>query len=110
MTSTVPAPPLRVLVLDMLPTMAALLPEDAILEQASLGDLDADLLARLTPERIVLPLMARGHDAMTIIEQLESLGYRGAITVVAPALPHPRMVERELRGLGPGNRLRLVTP
>jgi len=104
------APALRVLVLDMLPSLTALLPPGAVLTEAESDDLTATLLATLRPDRVLLPLMGRGHDAMQVIERLEALGYTGAITVLAPTLPHPRMVERELRSIGPGDRLILLTP
>lgn len=83
------------------------LPE-AILHYSA--DLSAALLAQVAPARIVLPLFAGPCDAMTVIEQLEALGYRGMIVVIAPPLPKPALVERELRGAGPGDRLFLVTP
>lgn len=78
--------------------------------QHASADLSAALLARLKPERIVLPLFAPACDAMAVIERLEALGYRGLIVVIAPPLPKPALVERELRALGPGDRLVLVTP
>jgi len=73
------------------------------------GEIDAALLAGLQPERIILPLFASGYDAMSAIEALQRLGYAGLITVVAPELPRPRLVERELRAAGPGQRLSLIT-
>lgn len=73
-------------------------------------DLSAALLAELCPERIVLPLFTGSCDAMSVIEQLEALRYAGKIVVIAPPLPKPALVERELRGAGPGDRLTLVTP
>ena len=76
----------------------------------SFGCLDAALLARLQPTLVVLPLFAEGHDAFTVIEILEKLVYQGRISVIAPSLPLPRLVERELRALGPGTRLTLITP
>ena len=45
-----------------------------------------------------------------MVEALMHLGYAGAISVIAPRLPDRAMVERELRALGPGLRLRLVSP
>ncbi|RGP36111.1 hypothetical protein [Pseudotabrizicola alkalilacus] len=35
-------------------------------------------------------------DALDIIADLIEAGYRGPVTVVAPPLPNPKMVEREL--------------
>jgi hypothetical protein len=73
-------------------------------------ELSAALLAETRPERIVLPLFAGPGDVMVVIEQLEALGYAGQIVIIAPKLPRPELVERELRALGPGGRLALITP
>ena len=74
------------------------------------SDLSPALLTALEPGLIILPLFAASHDAMTVIERLEELGYGGRLTVLAPQLPRPRLVERELRSLGPGTRLTLISP
>jgi hypothetical protein len=73
-------------------------------------DLTARSLADLAPGLVVLPLFAASHDAAAAVERLEELGYRGRITVLAPPLPRPALVERELRALGPGARLVLISP
>ncbi|MFT4150173.1 MAG: hypothetical protein QM656_08250 [Paracoccaceae bacterium] len=78
---------------------------DATLPMARLN---ARTLLALHPDEIACALFAPGHDATQVVARLETMGYRGLITVVAPPLPDPRMVERELRALGPGLRLRLV--
>ena len=74
------------------------------------ADLGPDLLADLKPVQVILPLFASGYDAMAVIEELERLNFTGSITVIAPKLPRPRLVERELRALGPGTRLSLISP
>jgi len=74
------------------------------------SDLGADLLARIAPTRVILPLFTTGHDAVAAIEALERLGFGGLITVIGPDLPRPRLVERELRAAGPGQRLTLISP
>lgn len=99
-----------------LPCVLALdigMPTDAAtpgLVQARFADLDAGLLARLRPVRVILPLLARTHDALAVVQRLEALGYTGQVTVIAPSLPDPRMVERELRSHGPGARLDVLSP
>jgi hypothetical protein len=85
------------------------LPQFAVMHRRY-GDLGAALLAELKPSRIILPLFAAGYDAMAAIEELETLKFPGQIIVIAPDLPRPRLVERELRALGPGARLTLITP
>ena len=59
---------------------------------------------------IILPLFGSGYDASSAIDELERLKYAGRITVIAPSLPRPSLVERELRALGPGARLTLISP
>jgi hypothetical protein len=101
----------RVLALDCQNLLAPKgpIPLPQAVQRAS-ADLCAALLADLAPERIVLPLFAGPCDAMTVIEQLQALHYTGKIVVIAPPLPRPDLVERELRAAGPGARLTLVTP
>jgi hypothetical protein len=60
------------------------------------------------PSVVFLPLIGASEDAATIVELLESIAFQGDIVVICPQLPKPQLVERELRGLGPGQRLRLV--
>jgi len=98
-----------VLAIDVLAPLAALLPQSRVI-QTSFADLTADLLTRHTPNRVVLPLLSGDHDAIQVIEMLESLGYAGSIVVIGPDLPKPHLVEQELRRLGPGPRLVLLTP
>lgn len=42
-------------------------------------------------------LLGSKVDALDIIADLFEAGYRGSVTVVAPPMPNPRMVERELK-------------
>jgi hypothetical protein len=80
------------------------------LHHTHLSELTAQFLADHAPKLIILPLFAAQYDAMTAIEMLETLGYSSQIAVLAPKLPKPKLVEAELRGLGPGARLTLITP
>lgn len=99
----------RILALDMPAGPDSSVPA-IVVATASFAEVDAALLARLRPDLILLPLMSSAHDATAVIEQLQALNYAGRITVVALRLPNARMVETELRSLGPGNRLTLLTP
>jgi len=74
-----------------------------------LTDLKGDFLDRAAPNFVILPLFTGGYDAMTAVALLEDLGYRGRIVVLAPFLPKPDLVERELRQIGPGNRLVMIS-
>lgn len=99
----------RVLALDVSPSLAALMPGATVI-QASFADLDADMLAQHGPDLVLVPLMASTHDATHVIARLQALGFAGTVTVIGPHLPHPRVVEQELRRLGPGLKLTLLTP
>jgi hypothetical protein len=81
-----------------------------VMTTAKFTDLDADLLARVRSDQVLVPLMSSNHDAMTVIARLQVLGYTGRITVVSMPLSNARMVESELRAQGPFKRLTLLTP
>jgi hypothetical protein len=100
-----------VLALDCMPLMdeAGPLPMTGV-RHWRFAELTIDVLIDLAPSQIYLPLFASGYDAMSAVEALETMGYCGEITVIAPDLPRPRLVERELRALGPGLRLTLISP
>ncbi|MBC7479830.1 MAG: hypothetical protein H7317_17365 [Pseudorhodobacter sp.] len=74
-----------------------------------LTELDTDLLGLTAASCVILPLFTLGYDAMTAVELLEDLGYGGRIVVLAPPLPKPAVVEQELRQMGPGTRLILIS-
>ncbi len=84
----------------------AALPPQCI--QLAFDQLTPPNLQKWNPSIVFLPLFGSTYDAATIVEQLESLGFQGDIVVICPTLPRPQLVERELRGLGPGKRLRVV--
>jgi hypothetical protein len=72
--------------------------------------LDAQVLGRLLPELVVMPLFGNGFDAIEALQRLERLGYRGTIVVRGPALPNRAIVERELAAIVPGLTVRLTGP
>ncbi len=74
----------------------------------TLPDLTAETLRNVQPTLILCPLFTADFDATTAIERLLELGYAGRVTVLAPQLPKPHLVERELRGLGLA--VTLITP
>ncbi len=74
-----------------------------------LAALNAAALARMAPDTVVIPLFAKAQDALGMVHTLESLGYRGRILVIGPALPNPDMVQDELRAAGPQGRLTLLS-
>lgn len=70
--------------------------------------LDAVLLATLGAECVVCPLFDAEFDAMTVAARLGALGFTGRLQVIAPELPNPRMVEREIRSQASGLTLQLI--
>lgn len=60
-------------------------------------ELTPALLAATQPGIVVGPLLGPGFDAIDLIERLAGLGWRGALHVLAPELPDPRLVETELQ-------------
>lgn len=74
----------------------------------NLAAVDAALLAQLLPERVVCPLFARDFDAMAVAAHLSALGYGGKLTIIAPDLPRPAMVAREIMAQAPGVDVELV--
>jgi hypothetical protein len=77
-------------------------PRGATVLRTTLAALDAPLLARVLPDRVVAPLMGDGFDALEVAERLEALGYRGRLEVVCPALPDRRLIRAEIAAACPG--------
>lgn len=57
---------------------------------------------------IACMLLGGDADAQDVLAALADAGYRGAVIVIAPHLPDPAMVERELAQLAPGMTVTLV--
>lgn len=70
--------------------------------------LDAVLLATLGAECVVCPLFDAEFDAMAVATRLAALGFKGRLQVIAPELPNPRMVEREIRSQAAGITLQII--
>lgn len=70
--------------------------------------LDAALMKSLRPDRVICPLFTAEFDALTVATQLRKLEFQGTLVVVAPDLPNPRMVERELRNQSGGLNVKVV--
>lgn len=88
-----------------------LLVSDGVVEDdvpvVRLSDLDDTLLDKLRPSIIVTPLVSIAFDALDVAETLYCAGFTGELVVMAANLPHPHVVERELRDTAPGLRLTL---
>lgn len=70
--------------------------------------LDAVLLATMAPDKVICPLFAQDYDALVVAQILSKLGFAGTLVVVAPDLPNPRMVEREIRNQAGGIKVAVV--
>lgn len=82
----------------------------AALHHVRFGALDPALVARLRPDRVICPLLARDFDASLLAQRLAGWGYRGRLTVIAPRLPDRAMVQRELSAAAPTLSVEVVTP
>ncbi|NGQ91959.1 hypothetical protein G5V65_13730 [Rhodobacter sp. HX-7-19] len=70
--------------------------------------IDAALLASTRAQKVICPLFAEDYDALVVAGHLRSLGFDGTLVVLAPDLPNPRMVEREIRNQAGGLRVSVV--
>jgi hypothetical protein len=64
--------PLRILALDLQDPPVSEIPYGTV-ERAAFRDLDAKMLARVRPDQVVFPLLSRDHDAIAMIERLQSM-------------------------------------
>ena len=98
------------LVIDVPKTVGfvAALPLHVTAVQIGFTALEPKLVASVSPTKVVMPLMARGFDAMEAIEALGLCGYQGAVWVLAPKLPNRRMVERELKSIAAGIQVEVI--
>jgi len=70
--------------------------------------IDAALLARVQPKKVICPMIGEDYDALIVATHLRGLNFEGTLVVVAPELPNPRMVEREIRNQAGGLRVSVV--
>lgn len=82
-------------------------PPDSIALDGPEG-ITADLLAAIAPEKVICPLFSDDYDALVVAQILTKLGFGGTLVVVAPDLPNPRMVEREIRNQSGGLKVSVV--
>jgi hypothetical protein len=72
-----------------------------------LARLCAETLRTINPDVVIFPLIRHDLDAVSVLETLQALGYRGACLVLSPPLPKPQPVEAELRAIGKGMQVKL---
>lgn len=75
---------------------------------ARFNGLDRALLDRVSPDRVICPLISGEFDAMEVLKRLRSLRWKGPVEVVGPAIANPEMVEKELRSALPGRNVSLL--
>lgn len=95
--------PTRYLVVDGVPlTLRAIEARGfAPLVHTRFTHLNAALLARVTPDVILSPLMGSGFDILDLCDCLAVLGFRGRLVALAPRLPNLRIVATEVRAHAP---------
>lgn len=59
---------------------------------------------------VACPLISDQSDASQVIEDLEAMGFRGVLMVVAPKLPDPGMIQAELRRQAHKIKVTLISP
>jgi len=91
--------------------LAAALPErsgDLQLACCALSELPALCTGARVPCLVAAPLFWPEGDALDTLRVLSLLGYPGPVRVVAPPLPRPEIVRRELRADCPGLDIEIV--
>lgn len=78
-----------------------LLPDITRLHFMDINDLDARSVQALQPEIIFSPLLIRESDVIEIARLLNAVGYMGRYCVLAISVPHPALIEAEVRGVAP---------
>lgn len=84
------------------------LPADDVLEFCDYAEFNAKFLKALRPDVILSPLMGQNFDALDVAMKLEAARFCGCFRILAPKLPHPEVVETELRSLAPSVDCELV--
>lgn len=68
----------------------------------------AGVFDRIAPLAVGLALFCPRLDATVVLDRLLRIGFRGRILVLAPPLPDPGLVQRDLAALYPALRLRVL--
>ena len=92
------------------PALARVLAAGRHIEFLELGDIMPERLSQLQNALFACELFTRRGDALTVIAALNAAKASGHLVVIAPPLPDPIMVERELRAQAEGFSLSLAQP
>ena len=76
---------------------------------ARFNGLDKELLRRVSPDRVICPLISADFDALEVLRCLRRLRWQGPVEVVGGGVSDPDMVEEELRAALPGRRVNLLS-
>lgn len=60
------------------------------------AEVTAEALDRIRPEIVFSPLVGPGFDCLDLAERLVAAGFRGKYRAVAPMVPDPNLVRREI--------------
>ncbi len=66
-----------------------------------IDQVDAALIQTLQPDIVLSPLLTGGFDCIDLAQILAEAGFQGAYRAVAPDLPSPFVIQREIRALCP---------
>jgi len=59
-------------------------------------EVSTQALEELRPDVVLTPLVDAGFDCLDLAERLVAAGYRGKLRAVAPTVPDPALVRREI--------------
>ena len=78
------------------------MPSGAQMAFVEFCDISSELIEDMSPEMVVLPLLARGFDCTDLAKTLHLSGFTGKYRAMARVLPNPSMIRREIRAMCPG--------
>jgi hypothetical protein len=88
--------------IELSPSVGRAIAGDRRLEALDLSEVTYERMASLHGSSMACELFTPQGDALGIIAALVAAGATGHLTVIAPPLPDPIMVERELRAQADG--------
>jgi hypothetical protein len=65
------------------------------------AEIGRELLHEAQPDVVIAPLMTQGFDVLDLACVLNDCGYRGALRAIAPKLPDPHLIRREVIAICP---------
>ncbi|MEI4470300.1 hypothetical protein [Frigidibacter sp. MR17.24] len=92
---TAPQSPLLV---GLAPALAQAIEADLGRACCAIGfrSLSREMLAALQPRLVIAELVGRDHDGIEIADRLHALGFVGQLRLIAPSVPRPCLIRREI--------------